>query len=432
MKRLRFGIIADDYTGATDAAGMLTEQGVRTLLSTGRIQTKGLSSLLSGYEALVIGLPTRSVNARQAYREVFRAARSLGRLGVAKVQIKYCSTFDSTKSGNIGPSLDAAIKALSAKGTIVCPALPVNGRTVYMGNLFVRGVPLSESPMRHHPLNPMTDSNIVRWLSFQTRKKVSLISADEIRKGGAALGRLIRERMASGERYLVTDAINDEDLECIAQATLALRLISGGSGITSKIPSVLYGKRRPLSFGKILSLCRPGTFAVAGSCSPATRAQNARALAAGFLPVRVNGLDILSGRARLEETVIKAEKALRDKGKALLYTSADPDEVKKVQAQGRRRGLSETSTGRKIGAFLAEATQRLVQEKLFGRLILSGGETSGGVLDRLGWTTFEVGLPIEPGVPFCFPLLQPGMALALKSGNFGSPDLYSRVEKTKG
>ena len=159
MKRLKLGIIADDYTGASDAAGMLTEKGVRTLLSIG---VPEMGALPEGYEALVIGLPTRSVHPGRAYREVFKAARFTAILKIPKIQVKYCSTFDSTKKGNIGPSLDAATKALSVKGTIVCPALPVNGRTVREGRLFVNGVPLAESPMRHHPLNPMTDSNIVR------------------------------------------------------------------------------------------------------------------------------------------------------------------------------------------------------------------------------------------------------------------------------
>jgi uncharacterized protein YgbK (DUF1537 family) len=330
-------------------------------------------------------------------------------LKIPKIQVKYCSTFDSTKKGNIGPSLDAASKALGVKGCIVCPALPVNGRTVSNGHLFVNGVPLSESPMRHHPLNPMTDSDIVLWLSYQTRKKVTLGDVRDIGHSG----------------YLVTDAVDDTDLDRIARATLMHRLVSGGSGITAVLAPLIFGKRRPLIFKERIKACGPRTLVVAGSCSPATRAQNAYAIKKGFVPVRVDGKEILSGGISIE----KAVSLVQGKRKALLYASADPAEVKKVQALGRRMGLSGEAVGRRIGAFLAGVTQQLVREKSLGRLIISGGETSAYVLDRLQWRQLEVGLPVEPGVPFCFPRAEPGVLLVLKSGNFGSRDFYLSVER---
>jgi uncharacterized protein YgbK (DUF1537 family) len=414
MPKLKLGIIADDYTGASDAAGMLTERGVRTLLCTGLPKTR-----VKGFEALVIGLPTRSVSARKAYQEVYQAARFLRKLKVKKVQVKYCSTFDSTKKGNIGPSLDAAARALPVNGAIVCPALPVNGRTVYKGNLFVNGVPLSESPLRHHPLNPMTDSNIVRWLSYQTRKKVTLADIQAVRSG----------ELVCDRRYLVTDTLNNADLNRIARASASMRLISGGSGITAAVAPVLFGKRRALSFRKRMTGIRPGMLVVAGSCSPATRAQNAMAVKKGFAPVYIDGRDILAGKMRPDSVIERVQMALEKKGKALLYASAGPDQVKKAQALGRRMGLSPAATGRRIGAFLARVTNRLARKKLFGRLVISGGETSGQVLDCLGWNHLEVGLPVEPGVPVCFPLAAPDTIVALKSGNFGSPDFYLKVAK---
>jgi uncharacterized protein YgbK (DUF1537 family) len=426
MRSFKLGIVADDYTGASDAASMLTERGVRTLLCIG---VPGKKELPAGYEAIVIGLPTRSVHPRRAYREVFRAAKFLDKLHVRKIQVKYCSTFDSTKKGNIGPSLDAATKALSVKGTIVCPALPVNGRTTCMGHHFVGGALLSESPLRHHPLNPMIDSNLVRWLQHQTRRKVGLLPLPVIRQGRGAVRARIRACLASGERYWVADALEQSDIAIVARATQDHLLISGGSGITAEIPGLLFGKRPPLSFKGKLAGIDKRVLVIAGSCSPATRAQNAFAMAKGWSGIKIDGVDILRKSAMPARFAEKALASLAMGCGTVVYSSASPEEVKKSQALGGKMGLTAEATGLRISEFLAEVCAEVMANVPSLRLVLSGGETTGSVIRKLGWKALEIGLPVNPGVPYGFPSGMPGMLIALKSGNFGDRDFYLNVGK---
>jgi len=291
---VKFGIVADDNTGATDAAGMLTERGVRTILIVDWSSKAEAVEMASAFEAVVLSTEARSAAPNVAFRRTAEAVDLLKTIGADKVQVKYSSTFDSTPEGNIGPSLDAATDRLGAPGTIVCPALPVYGRVTFLGYHFVNGLLLSESPMRDHPLNPMTDSNLVRWLQQQTDRRVDVADLYVVRHGPKALRRFLDSRVADGFRYLVTDAIEQRDLAVIAEATREWPLVSGGSGITAEIPAVHFPGRDPLSFAQRLSGREEGAVVVAGSCSPATRRQNAFAARKGFRTFRISGLAVLA------------------------------------------------------------------------------------------------------------------------------------------
>jgi uncharacterized protein YgbK (DUF1537 family) len=241
---MRFGIVADDHTGATDAAGMLTERGVRTVLLLDWSSPTEVAAVVAPFQAIVLGAETRSVAPEAAFRRTAEGVDLLKAIGADQVQFKYCSTFDSTPRGNIGPSLDAAMERLGARGAVVCPALPVNGRLTFMGYHFVNGQLLSESPLRDHPLNPMTDSNLVRWLSQQTRRRVGLADFFTVRRGSDALRQSLDAQLAEGCSYVVTDAIEDRDLAMIAEATRDWPLASGGSGITAALADLHFPERR--------------------------------------------------------------------------------------------------------------------------------------------------------------------------------------------
>jgi len=426
-----FGIIADDNTGATDAAGMLTEKGVPTILLMDVPVEQDLKAVTAPFGAVVIGTGARSIDPKAAYARTAGAVKLLTKLGVQKIQIKYCSTFDSTPKGNIGPSIDAAMDCLKVPGTIVCPALPVNERTTYCGYHFVDGQLLSESPLRNHPLNPMTDSNLVRWLQMQTTRNVSLVGLTVIRQGVNALKADLFARTEQGQNYLVTDAIDQSDLRIIAHATAGWPLITGGSGITAEIPELLFKKRAPLSFSDRLASSGHATLVVAGSCSPATRKQNEFAMNHGFIGLRVNGRDVLNQKIDCGGLVQKAAHEL-DCGKdILLYSSTDSSDFERVQRKGTSMGLSASETGERIASILARICAGVIQLGRVGRFIISGGETSGAVCRRLKVWALEVGLPVAPGVPFCFPIDGPDIVMVLKSGNFGSEDFYTKVKQWK-
>ena len=225
---MRFGIVADDNTGASDAAGMLTEKGVRTALVLSLAAAREAEAFLANFDAVVLGTQIRSLAPEDAHARTRAAIECLKTLGVEKVQLKYCSTFDSTPEGNIGCSLDAGLEALAQDATIVAPVLPVNGRTTYNGHHFVNGVLLSESPLRHHPLTPMTDSNLVRWLQQQTRRTVDVVRLEDVREGAEHVRGVMDSLVADGVSYLVTDAIEQPDLTVIAEATADWPFISGG------------------------------------------------------------------------------------------------------------------------------------------------------------------------------------------------------------
>ena len=266
---MKFGIIADDNTGATDAAGMCTERGLRTLLLTQKPHGQDIESAKK-FDAVILGTQARSVASTESYHRTREAVMTLKQMGTEKIQIKYCSTFDSTKDGNIGSSLDAALDALRAKGTVVCPALPVNGRTTYQGYHFVNGRLLSESSLKDHPLNPMTDPDLVRWLQYQTDRQVTLASVCDIRQGGHALAKTLDDLLREGNSYIVTDAIFQEDIAVIAEATQDWPLVSGGSGITAEVAGSIQSGYTGPDWKTLASQTKKTMLVVSGSGSPTT------------------------------------------------------------------------------------------------------------------------------------------------------------------
>ena len=396
--RLRLGAVADDYTGGSDMAGMLAGRGVRT------VQTFGVpAEPVADAEAIVVSLKSRSIAAGDAVRMSLGAYEVLRSLDAAQVQFKYCSTFDSTNEGNIGPVTSALMDATGLDFTIAVPALPVNGRTQYFGYLFVNGVLLSESPMRHHPLNPMTEPNLVRHLQAQTKRRVGLIDLHRVRSG-----KLSRP---DGCEIALVDAVEDTDLHTIAAAVSDLRLITGGSGITKALPPVWkerfgwtpcpWNKRARANNGKVLLL--------AGSCSAATLQQLDVWRAAGKPAerMRAESLDA-SEIGRLTQW---CEDAWRSGPAALVYSSAVPGE----------------RTGRATDVEHAFARIACGLSGKYGRLVIAGGETSGAVVDALGIGAVEIGDAIDPGVPALTALSAPRVRLALKSGNFGCPEFFEKA-----
>jgi uncharacterized protein YgbK (DUF1537 family) len=424
---MKLGLIADDNTGATDAAGMLTEHGLRTVLVLDA-DVPLSPTKLAGFDALVVGTQNRSVAPAAATEATRRAISRLQGWGAERFQLKYCSTFDSTREGNIGASLDAALDALGTPATIVCPALPVNSRTVYQGHLFVGSQLLSESALRNHPLNPMTDANLVRWLGYQTSRKVGLVDLSAIRLGTEATQRQLDKRIAEGCSYIVTDATNDDDLRVISEATRNWPLMSGGSGITMALAAVHWPRQPALRFDQELAALGTATLVVSGSQSPTTRRQTEHALAQGWAGIRLDIPAVLRGACHLDAALAAAEAELSRDRPVLLYSPPDHEaQASEALSLGRALGLGALETANRIADALAELAGRLVQERRIDRLVVSGGETSAAVCRRLGIPAVEVGLPICPGVPYCFTWPDRRLLVVLKSGNFGAEDLYQRV-----
>lgn len=393
-----FAAIADDFTGGSDLAGMLFEQGVRTVL------LFGVTEVPEGYDAAVLCLKTRSAPAAQARALSVEALDRLRKRSPRQVQFKYCSTFDSTPEGNIGPVIDELLSALAASYTVAVPALPVNGRTQYLGHLFVNGVLLNESPMRHHPLNPMTDANLVRWLQRQTSRCVGLVALPDVQSG--------RFAVPSGVEIALVDAVTDADLASIAEAVCDLPLITGGSGLAMKLPGVWRrrGLLPPPAEATLQPPARPGTLILAGSCSAATLDQLRAWEESGHEALSMNVAELgQSEVARLEKA---ARAAIAQKGVALIRSSAPPDARLPGSAAAIERAF-------------AELASRLTPA--VGKLIVAGGETAGAVVDALQLRAVELIAILDPGVPALRSVDKPHLHLALKSGNFGSRDFFSKA-----
>jgi uncharacterized protein YgbK (DUF1537 family) len=412
------GAIADDFTGATDLCSMLVRNGMRAVQLIG-VPEADLA--LPETDAVVVALKSRTAPVEEAVARSLAALDWLGRQGAKQFLLKYCSTFDSTEKGNIGPVADALLDALGSDFTIACPAFPETGRTIFKGHLFVGDLLLSDSHMRHHPLTPMTDANLVRVLQRQTRRKVGLVTFDVVRRGPDA----IRERFASlraeGCSYAVTDAIEDEDLRRLGAACRDAALITGGSGIAMGLPENF--RRAGMLQGQGAADALPaiaGPEAVlAGSCSAATLDQ-----IAAFAETRpALPLD----PARLAEGWDPAEaigwaQARMGEGPVLIYASAPPEQVRAVQERlGRERA------GSLIEHAMAEIARGLVAGGV-RRLVIAGGETSGAVVEALGVKGLVIGPVIDPGVPATVSIgCEPPLALALKSGNFGARDFFAKA-----
>ncbi|MFI7130993.1 3-oxo-tetronate kinase [Nonomuraea sp. NPDC050153] len=394
------GCVADDYTGGTDVAAALRRSGLRTVLIFG---TPGPATVLPDTDAVVVALKTRSIPAGDAVAASLAVQRWLHGQGARRLYFKYCSTFDSTDEGNIGPVADALTRASGALLTVVCPAAPEHGRTVYQGHLFVGDRLLSESPMRHHPLTPMSDPDLVRVLGRQTPHRVALVAHGTVRRGAHAVRAALDTLRAQDVRYAVTDALDDRDLDVIARATADLPVITGAAGLAGAAGALTAAGREP-GGPAVPALPQGPGVVLAGSCSAATLEQVA--LARGRMP---------SYRLRperdglVEEALGWLEDRLAAEERVMVYSSAPPEERSPGSAELLEQALA---------AVAARAAQLGAR-----RIVVAGGETSGAVVNALGVTGAVVGAEAARGVPWLLTTGHPSLALLLKSGNFGRPDL---------
>jgi len=410
------GVIADDFTGATDIAGMLVKNGMRTIQTIG-VPPKG--AIPDDVDVVVVALKTRSIPAKEAVAQSLDALKALQAAGCGRFFFKYCSTFDSTDQGNIGPVGDALLDALGGKQAIYCPAFPENGRTIFFGHLFVGDLLLSDTHMRHHPLNPMTDSSLVRVLARQTTHKVGLVPLKQVQAGSATLRAALDKLASDGVRHVIVDAVADTDLGIIGEAVGDEVLVTGGSGVALGLPAAY--RRRGLLQHKSGADSLPkigGAAAVlAGSCSAATLGQIANFKGA-HLALDTDAI------CRGEPVGEKALTWARDKlgnGPILLSASDTPDAVKALQA---KYGIEKSS--RAIESTMATLAKGLVAAGV-GRLVVAGGETSGAVVGALDVTALRIGPEIDPGVPWTASVGNKPLLLALKSGNFGAPDFFTKA-----
>ncbi len=410
------GCIADDFTGATDLANMLVRAGMRTVQTIG---IPGPGGIDGDPDAVVVALKSRTLPADEAIRQSLAALAWLRSQGARQVYFKYCSTFDSTADGNIGPVAEALMAALDTRFTIACPAFPVNKRTIYLGHLFVGDVLLSDSPMRDHPLTPMHDANLVRVLSRQAKARVGLVPWPVVKRGAEAIRAEFARLAAEGCGHAVVDAIEDDDLMAIGAACRDLPLVTAGSGIALGLPQNFraQGLLPERADAAVLPRIAGKPAVLAGSCSAATRAQVA-AMAATHTAV---ALEPLAGddAATLAGRALAAVAADLEAARPfLIYSTADPAQVAHVQQRlgaGRAAALVEETFSILAKALVARGVRRLV---------VAGGETSGAVVQALDVHALAIGPQIDPGVPWTVSTGTPPLALALKSGNFGAPDFF--------
>ena len=411
------GAIADDFTGATDLANTLVRHGMRT------VQLIGVPARLApeDVDAVVVALKSRTIPAADAIAQSLAALRWLQAASTQQIFFKYCSTFDSNDCGNIGPVADALMEALGTDLTVFCPAFPENGRTIYRGYLFVGDVLLSESSMRDHPLTPMRDANLQRVLARQTPHKVGLVPLQAVRRGLEAvrceLARLRRE----GFRYAVLDAVEDADLMTLGAVLADFSLVTGASGMALGLPENFrrVGLLIPrLDADRLPPILGPAAV-ISGSCSAATLAQIA-AMRATHCAFDVDPLALAEGQPVVKRALDWATQRLDEKP-LLISASAVPERVRYIQERlGRERA------GSIVEAALAEVAKGLVRRGV-RRLVVAGGETSGAVVQALGISGLRIGPQIDPGVPWTASLDDPPLALALKSGNFGTNDFFTRA-----
>jgi uncharacterized protein YgbK (DUF1537 family) len=420
---LALGCIADDYTGASDLANTLTRCGLRT------VQTIGVPSddlALPEVDAVVVSLKSRSIEASLAVAKSRAADKWMRARGASHVLFKVCSTFDSTDAGNIGPVMDALRADSGDTIGLVTPAFPETGRTVYQGNLFVGAVPLNESPLKDHPLNPMHDSNLVRVLARQSKSKVGLVDLAAITRGPDAVRARLIDLAGQGFGAAIADAVFERDLETIGTVALDHRVSVGASGIGLGLARALVASGRVSANAAAAISDKPvgGPAAcLAGSCSQATLQQIAKAEQT-MAVLHLDADQVVAGQGEVQRALQWANERL-GKGPVLIASSSTPDQVAALQARHGR-----DAAGHAIEQAMADIAEGLVKSGV-RRLVVAGGETSGAVVDRLGIPGFLVGPEIAAGVPVLRAVgaAQGDMLLALKSGNFGGPEFFGDALK---
>lgn len=411
------GCIADDFTGATDLANTLTRRGMHT------VQTIGIpTGAAPEADAVVVALKSRTIPKAEAVAQSLAACRWLKAHGARQIFFKYCSTFDSTDEGNIGPVADALLDELKSDFTIACPAFPENGRTIYLGHLFVGGDLLSDSSMRNHPLTPMRDANLVRVLGRQTAHKVGLVPYKLAKQGAPAIADAYAALRADGVRHAIVDAVEDRDLENIGAASSALPLITGGSGVAIGLPANYRMARLIPKREGAEALAKVGGqgIVLSGSCSAATLGQVER-FAAKHPAMAIDPQALAQDPEGTVAALLAWAEEKLGKGPALIYASAPPEKVAAVQAEfGREKA------GEMIEHAIAKLATALAAQGV-RRFVIAGGETSGAVVSALKVEALEIGPQIAPGVPACLSYGSTRYALALKSGNFGGPDFFAEA-----
>lgn len=444
MSQICLGCIADDFTGATDLANNLVRAGMRV------VQTIGVPDgpLVAEVDAVVVALKSRTVSPAQAVAESLAALAWLQAQGAQQIYFKYCSTFDSTAQGNIGPVTEALMDALQTGFTIATPAFPDNQRTVFKGHLFVGDVLLNESGMQNHPLTPMQDANLVRVLQSQTRRRVGLIEHRVVARGHEAVRERMAQLRAEGVGVAIVDAVSNQDLLRLGPALQGMPLVTAGSGVAIGLPANFgitpsdQASRLPAASGL--------RAVVSGSCSLATNRQVQDFIQQGHPTMAIDPLRMASGDDVAAEVLAWAGPLLA-RGPVLVYSTADNGAVKAVQA---RMGVDEA--GALVERTLAAVARGLVQLGV-RQLVVAGGETSGACVQALGITQMQIGPQIDPGVPWCYSILPPrsalrvlaapqggvadlgaarrssgladdeGLHLTLKSGNFGTDDFFTKA-----
>src|ERR1700744_4812906 len=415
---LALGCVADDYTGASDLANTLTRGGLRT------VQTIGVPSddlALPEVDAVVVSLKSRSIAAGLAVEKSRASEKWLRGRGAKHVLFKICSTFDSTDAGNIGPVMDALRSDCGENIVLVTPAFPETGRTVYQGNLFVGSVPLNESPLKDHPLNPMHDSNLVRVLQRQSKGSVGLIDLMTVEQGSEAVSRARAELTAQGYGTAIVDAVFERDLETLGDAAAETPFSVGASRLGLGLARALARGRSAASLAATLEAVGGGAAILAGSCSRATLEQIA-AVEKEMPVLRLSSEALLKGSGETDRALNWAKDRIGS-GPVVIASSEEPEQVAALQSRFGR-----DKSGHAIEHALAEIASGLVAQGV-RRLVVAGGETSGAAVDRLGVSAFRLGPEIAPGVPLMRTVGRKGgeLQMALKSGNFGGRDFFARA-----
>jgi len=417
MASILLGCIADDFTGATDLANNLVRAGMRV------VQTIGVPSaaLAEPVDAVVVALKSRTIAPADAVSQSLAALQWLQAQGAQQIYFKVCSTFDSTAQGNIGPVTEALMDALGCDFSIATPAFPDNQRSVFKGHLFVGDLLLSDSGMRHHPLTPMTDANLVRVMQAQSQRRVGLIDHAVVAQGEAAIRERMAQLRAGGFGLAIVDAISNADLMRLGPALKDLPVLCAGSGVAIGLPQN-FGIA-PSSQSAALPAPEGLRAVLAGSCSLATQGQVQHAMRSGMPALALDPLRIATGADVAAQALAWADEHLRQ-GPVLIYSTADAEGLKRVQQQ-----LGVDAAGAMVERALAQVAHGLVQRGV-GQLIVAGGETSGACVQALQIAQMRIGPQIDPGVPWCHAALpgrSQGLHIALKSGNFGSEDFFTKA-----
>jgi 3-dehydrotetronate 4-kinase len=417
------GCIADDFTGATDLANNLVRAGMRVVLT---VDVPTHNEHLDA-DAVVVALKSRTVAAAAAVEQSLRACRWLQQQGAGQIYFKICSTFDSIAAGNIGPVIEALMEELHCDFSIATPAFPETGRTVVHGHLFVGDTLLSESGMRHHPLTPMTDANLVRVLQAQLdagkARKVGLLDYRTVAQSAEVIRRRMDELKSEGIAIAIVDALNNEDLDRLGEALGDSPFLTASSGLGLSLP-----RNWGFSPSNRVSLppARGHKAILAGSCSVATNSQVQRFIREGGAAYALQPMRLAADiEVEIARVLAWADANWRSEAALLVYSTAEPAEVSAAHAQ-----LGAARCSAVVEQAMSALARAFVQRGV-GSLVLAGGETAGICVQALEVRQMQIGPQIDPGVPWCYAdssaCAEGGLHIALKSGNFGSPDFFNKA-----